>query len=220
MVMLSFSSDMTVSHIDPNTLHELALELDPRNWERLAIELGLREDEIKQLKAPHNGRCFAALEFIHNLITLYPRERLVDLRQKVIEIKRNDVADFIDSSLSELMMSHLQDIPYQLKEELASRLEQSQFNSIKCWRHIAGLYGYDNQFINAIQSAEYSNYPHSPTTALIEYVGTRQPALGLSEIGTILERLGLIRMSQKLHELCLNKLLYRSLPNLVRIDFI
>ena len=209
---------MTINNIDPNTLHELALELDDEEWERLAVQLGVPEMIIKQMKASQCGRCCAAYEFIQNLVTRFPRERLIDFRQKVIEIQRNDVVEFIDSAMYELIMSTLQEIPQLMLQALSNRLEQSQFKSIKYWRHLAGLYGYENHCINSMESTMFGYHKHSPTTALIEYLAKSQPVLSVSQIGISLEKLGLMRISQKLYGMFARKMTYSSMPNLVRYE--
>lgn len=212
---------MTVNQIGPNILHELALELDDKDWERVASGLGVTEEVIKQLKAHRSGKCCAALEFLQNLITKYPEERLIDFRQKVIEIERNDVVGFIDSSLGGMMANHLHEIPRADLEALAVHLEHSQFISIKYWKHLAGLYGYDNNVIGFIENKVVcTNHPHSPTAALVDYVRKCQPALCVSEIGAVLEKLGLNRTSQKLHHFFEKQMLHSSLPNLVRNEFL
>ena len=210
--------DTTINDIDQDALYELANELDDKEWERLAIELGVPEEIIKQIKVSQYGRSYVAMEFMQNFKTRYPRERVSDFRMKVEAIQRNDVVDFMDSALCEEMMSTFQEIPLQKLEALASRLEQSQFKSIKYWRHLAGLYGYENQTINAMEST-FGYHERSPTVALFDYMGKSKPALSILEIGSTLEKLDLIRMSEKLHSIFSKRMKCRSLPTLVRREF-
>lgn len=210
--------DTTINDISQDTLYELANELDDKEWERLAIELGTPEEIIQQIKVSQYGRSYVAMEFMQNFKTRYPRERLCDFRMKVVAIQRNDVVDFIDTALNQEMMSAFQEIPHQKLEALASHLERSQFKSIKYWRHLAGLYGYENQTINAMEST-FGYHERSPTVALFDYMGKSKPALSILEIGNTLEKLELIRMSEKLHRIFSRRMTYSSLPNLVKCEF-
>lgn len=214
-----FNQDMTINEIGQETLFELAVELDSKEWEQLAAELGVPEEIIKQIKASQYGRGNAAIEFICNLITRYPKERLYDLREKLKTLLRQDVVEYIDSSMCQDLMSALQDIPRQKLAALASRLEQSQFKSIKYWRHLAGLYGYENPCISAMEST-FGYHERSPTLVLFDYMGKSKPSLSISQIGTTLEKLGMHRMSRKLYDVFSRGMTFSSsIQSLIMCEF-
>ena len=215
---VSYFSVATINEIDQETLFELANELDDKDWERFACEIGVTEEVIKQIKLYQIGRTYAAVEFMTNFMTRFPREKLVDFRQNVLAIQRNDVVEYMDTKLNGQMMSTFQEIPHQQIEELASKLEMSQFKSIKYWRHLAGLYGYENQSINAMEST-FGRHERSPTLALFDYMGKSTPHLSVLDIGKTLEKLGLIRMSKKLHGILSRRMICMSLPNLLECEF-
>ena len=207
-----------INDISQETLFELANELDDKDWESFACEIGVTEDTIRQIRLTQVGRCHAAVEFMSNFMTRFPTERLIDFRQKLIQIKRNDIVEYIDKTLADELMHTFHEISYQKLEALASKLEKRQQRTIKYWRHLAGLYGYENQTINAMEST-FGRQERSPTIVLFEYMGKSMPQLSISDIGKALEKLGLIRISEKLHGIFTRKITCESPPNLQEYAF-
>ena len=197
MLLAQFLSGLTVAKMDCEIRHGLAIELDPNDWPLLARELGVPEDVIGDIAS--SRKCLSPLEFLKALKARYPNEKLVDLRQKVQRIERNDVVEFIDSSLKEFLGERLDKIPHEKIKGLMKYLEERASPTItKDWRNLAVLYGYKDEEIDYISSMVSCHKKESPTDCLVSYLAKSNPLLPVAEIGLALEKLRLNRASMKL----------------------
>ena len=178
--------------------HGLAIELDPKDWPLLARALAVPDNVIRDISLSRRRRTLPSLEFFMDLKTRRPLERLCDFRQKVQKIDRNDVVDFIDSSMKEFLGERLDKVAHESVEELMKYLEEKATPITKDWKNLAVLYGYKDEEIDYISSFVYCHKTERPTDCLINYLAKSDPSLSVAEIGLALEELHLNRASMKL----------------------
>ena len=175
--------------------HKLAIEIDAKDWQALARELDVPKDVIRDISFEGH---FPSVDFSNQLLTKYPDEKLIDFRQKVKQIERNDVVKFIDSSLKEFVWERLGELPKDKLEELMKRLDEKATGLTKDWKNIAVMYDYKDEEIDYIAFHVKRHAQESPTDCLINYLAKSNPSLSIAEIGGALEKLCLNRANLKL----------------------
>jgi len=173
----------------------LAIEIDTKDWQALARELDVPKEVIRDISFKGH---FPSVDFCKELLTKYPEEKLIDFRQKVKEIKRNDVIEFIDTRLKEFVWDRLDELPKDKLEELMKRLGEKATGLTKDWKNIAVMYDYEDEEIDYIAFHATNRMQESPTDCLIDYLAKSNPSLLIAEIGRALEKLRLNRANLKL----------------------
>jgi len=186
----SIDKDIKVGSMNYEVRHKLAIEIDAKDWKALARELDVPKDKIRDISFEGH---FPSVDFSKDLLTKYPEEKLIDFRQKVKEIKRNDVIEFIDTRLKEFVWERLDDLPRDKLEELMKRLGEKATGLTKDWKNIAVMYDYEDEEIDYIASHVRDHTQESPTDCLINYLAKTNPSLPIAEIGNALEKLRLKR---------------------------
>ena len=187
--------DVTIESMNYEVRQKLAVETDGKDWQALARELDVPKEVIRDISCRGH---FPSVDFCKQLLTKYPDEKLIDFRQKVKEIERNDVVKFIDSSLKEFVWESLDELPKDMLEELMKRLGEKATGLTKDWRNIAVIYDYDDEEIDYIEVHVTNHAQESPTDCLINYLAKSNPSLSIAEIGRALEKLRLNRANLKL----------------------
>ena len=188
-------SEVTVESINYEVRQKLAIEIDTKDWQALARELDVPNEVIRDIS--FKGY-FPSVDFCKELLTKYPEEKLIDFRQKVKEIKRNDVIAFIDTRLKEFVWDRLDELPKDKLEELMKRLGEKATGLTKDWKNIAVMYDYEDEEIDYIAFHAANRMQESPTGCLIDYLAKSNPSLVIAEIGRALEKLRLNRANLKL----------------------
>jgi len=184
--------------MDYNDRQELANHLDLRDWQGLARQITVPEKMIKEIQFQIKGH-FPSVNFAEHLFTTYPNERLIDFRDKVKEIGRNDVVQLIESSLEEFLLRKLSEVPFSKLEEPIKRLAVKPTSITKDWKNLAALYNYSQSEIDSIANLVYSCAQKGPTELLMDYLVTSMPWLTINDFGRALEKHGLMNASCKLY---------------------
>jgi len=192
----TFNRELRIEDMDYNIVQDLANRLDLKDWQRLARALQVPESKIRDISFTGN---FPAVNFLWHLLTLIPGVTLSDFRQKVMEIERYDVVEFIDSSLQEFEPERLSKIPKDKQMDLMKRLGEKAAAITKDWKNVAALYKLKRDEIDCIASQAPNCTQKGPMECLIDYFQTSMPWISVADLGLALEALGFASASRHLY---------------------
>eukprot|EP00795_Rhopilema_esculentum_P017444 gene17444-9048_t len=180
---------LTIEDLDQDLIHSISNLLDKNGWEPVAGVIFCNEDDVDgiiiTLRSCQAGGGQPALNFIRHLFSSHPSENVGDFKQKLMEIGRENVIQFINEVTDDKLLSSLS---FDKLSMLSGKLEFSQ-KSVKYWKHLAPKYNLSKVDIAGIESTKVEYQHYSPTEALIQALYMRKPEYKVSEFIKVLEDL-------------------------------
>ncbi|XP_065056946.1 uncharacterized protein LOC135685077 isoform X44 [Rhopilema esculentum] len=187
--LLETLSGLTIEDLDQDLIHSISNLLDKNGWEPVAGVIFCNEDDVDgiiiTLRSCQAGGGQPALNFIRHLFSSHPSENVGDFKQKLMEIGRENVIQFINEVTDDKLLSSLS---FDKLSMLSGKLEFSQ-KSVKYWKHLAPKYNLSKVDIAGIESTKVEYQHYSPTEALIQALYMRKPEYKVSEFIKVLEDL-------------------------------